>query len=283
MRKKRLKVLLAGTLTLLVIIYHAELPSLTREETVFLPTESYEAEALPQLPSSTPLETQETILQAPEQEERAAEIPVTSWPKLSDGFIYLKEALPDAQFDVRYATSHNFTGQVVEGYGSDHIFCTLEAAEALKKVNTLVSEKGYGLLIYDAYRPKRAVDFFIQWGDTPEDNKTKEEFYPDFDKKDLFKLGYLAKRSAHSRGSTIDLTLYARDTGEPLDMGSPYDFLGPISNHDTELITEEQIRNRNILREAMKASGFKELRTEWWHYQLINEPFPQTFFDFPIQ
>lgn len=200
-----------------------------------------------------------------------------------DGFVYLKDAFPNAKFDVRYSTSHNFTGKIVEGYLSDNISLSEKAAEALKKASDTLEKKGYGILIYDAYRPKRAVDSFIVWGNQPENNLTKAEFYPDFEKSQLFKLGYLAKRSAHSRGSTIDLTIFDLKTGEPLDMGSPYDFLGPVSNHGSKLISETQTQNRNILKDAMKAAGFKELRTEWWHYELINEPFPETFFDFVIE
>jgi D-alanyl-D-alanine dipeptidase len=200
-----------------------------------------------------------------------------------EGFVYLSETLPNAKFDVRYATSHNFTGQIVEGYLTDKISISVKAAEALKKVSDILEKQGYGLLIYDSYRPKRAVDSFIEWGNQPESNDTKAEFYPDFEKSQLFKLGYLAKRSAHSRGSTVDLTIFDMNTGEPLDMGSPYDFLGPISNHGSKLISETQTKNRNILKDAMKAAGFKELRTEWWHYELINEPFPKTYFDFVIK
>jgi len=199
------------------------------------------------------------------------------------GFVYISKALPEAKLDVRYATTHNFTGRVVEGYLSDNISITKEAAKALKKASEELKSKGYGIIIYDAYRPKRAVDSFIKWSQEPENNLTKAEFYPDFQKEQLFKLGYLAKRSAHSRGSTVDLTLFDLNTGEPLDMGSPYDFLGPISNHGTNLINETQTKNRNILKDAMKNAGFKELKTEWWHYELINEPYPDTFFDFVIQ
>ncbi len=202
---------------------------------------------------------------------------------LPEGFVFLSEALPEARIDVRYATDHNFTGKVADGYLSDHISITVKAAEAVQKASAALKKKGYGLLIYDAYRPKRAVASFIEWGKNPEDNLTKAEFYPDIKKKDLFELGYLARRSAHSRGSAIDLSLIDLKTGEPVDMGSPFDFLGPISNHGTKLISDTQTNNRNILKEAMKAAGFKELRTEWWHYQLINEPFPDTYFDFVIE
>ena len=214
------------------------------------------------------------------EKQSSGEKPKTALP---DGFVYLKEYLPEARFEVRYATNHNFTGQVVEGYLSDNISLTKEAAQALKKASEDLKEQGYGILIYDAYRPKRAVDFFIEWGKQPEDYKTKDEFYPKFTKEYLFNNGYLARRSGHSRGSTVDLTLFYLDTGELVDMGSPYDFLDTISNHGTDKITEEQTRNRNILKEAMKRANFKELRTEWWHYTLINEPYPDTYFDFVVE
>lgn len=288
MRRVRLRILLAGAFTLLIIGYHIELSSYTER------TGSTEGEAVTvfyetPVPSSidagvnekaTPeaIATKTPSVTASEVTEEAV-----PWPELPEGFVYLAHALPEAKFDVRYATSHNFTGQVVQGYHSNHICATVEATEALNKASSLLAEKGCGLLIYDAYRPKQAVDFFICWGETPEDHLTKAEFYPDFDKKDLFKKGYLAKRSAHSRGSTVDLTLFDLGNGRLLDMGSPYDFLGPISNHGTTLITEAQTKNRNRLKEAMKASGFKELKTEWWHYQLIDEPFPETYFDFTVE
>ena len=213
-------------------------------------------------------------IQAPEKNSNS---------KLPEGFVYLKEFLPEARFEVRYATTHNFTGQVVDGYLSDNICLTIEAAEALKKASEYLKKQGYGILIYDAYRPKRAVDFFMEWSKKPEDYSTKEEFYPNFTKEYLFENGYLARRSAHSRGSTVDLTLFYLDTGELVDMGSPYDFLDPISNHGTDKITEEQTRNRNILKEAMNKAGFKAISTEWWHYTLIDEPYPDTYFDFVIE
>lgn len=202
---------------------------------------------------------------------------------LPDGFVYISEILPEAKFDVRYATSHNFTGQVVDGYLSDNSCITAEAGEALKSASEALKKKGCGILIYDAYRPKRAVSFFMEWGEQPENNLTKDEFYPAFEKKELFKLGYLARRSPHSRGSTIDMTIYYLDTGESVDMGSPFDMMDPVSNYGTKLITETQTKNRNILRDAMKAAGFKELRTEWWHFQLVDEPYPDTYFDFVIK
>lgn len=202
---------------------------------------------------------------------------------LPEGFFYLSEALPDVKFDVRYATTHNFTGSIVDGYRSDMICATVQACEALKKAASALKNKGYGLLIFDAYRPKRAVDFFLSWAESPENSKTKQEFYPDIQKKDLHRLGYIAKSSSHSRGSAIDLTLYNLSTGKQLDMGSDFDFFGAISNHGTSLITDSQTENRNILKNAMNDAGFKELKTEWWHYRLIKEPFPDKYFDFVIE
>lgn len=237
----------------------------------FEPSESVSPSPTPTptpTPSATPTPT-------PEPEKKKSVLP--------EGFVYLKEYLPDAKFEIRYSTTHNFTGRIVEGYLSDNVSLTKEAAAALKKASDDLKSQGYGILIYDAYRPKRAVDFFIAWSKEPEDNLTKEEFYPEFKKEELFNKGYLARRSGHSRGSTIDLTLFYLDSGELVDMGSPYDFLGTISNHGTDKVTETQTRNRNILKDAMKKAGFKELRTEWWHYEHLNEPYPDTYFDFVVE
>lgn len=293
-----------GALTFFIIRYHIELVSLSDELFSYIPAETEVGIANPAfsethppqqiLPVNSPQTTEESDYrntiengvpaseQPLVQEDPSEVLSDNSHQALPDGFVYLSEALPEARFDVRYATSHNFTGKVVEGYLSDRISATAKAAEGLQRASAALKEKGYGLLIYDAYRPKRAVDSFIKWGNSSEDNLTKAEFYPDIHKKDLFKLGYLARRSAHSRGSAIDLTLFSLRTNEPLDMGSPFDFLGSVSNHGTKLITEDQTKNRDILKEALKAAGFKELRTEWWHYQLIQEPFPDTYFDFVI-
>ena len=275
-----------GTL-FLIILYHIDLSYITEQGIVPAASETVMNAIIPPENSSAPEITPSQIYDTDAQNQEpmvVAEATIapaeqTDRPKASphEGFVYLSDALPEAKFDVRYATTHNFTGQVVDGYLSENITISIKAAEALQKASTVLKSKGYGVLIYDAYRPKCAVSCFIEWGEQPENNLTKEEFYPDYDKKELFKLGYLAKRSA------IDLTLFSLETGELLDMGSPYDFLGPISNHGTDLITKAQTENRNILKDSMKLSGFKELRTEWWHYQLIDEPFPETFFDFVIE
>lgn len=252
-------------------------PSIKESEQESSSREKEQNQALSSTPSPTPetSTTSATTTPEPEPEKKNTVLP--------EGFVHLKEFLPEARFEIRYATTHNFTGRVVEGYLSDNVSLTIEAAKALKKASDDLKSQGYGILIYDAYRPKRAVDFFIAWSKEPENNLTKEEFYPEFKKEELFNKGYLAKRSGHSRGSTVDLTLYYLDSGELVDMGSPYDFLGTISNHGTDKITEEQTRNRNILKDAMKKAGFKELRTEWWHYELLNEPYPDTYFDFVVE
>jgi len=249
------------------------------------PVEPTPSSAKPTPPSAGSTLTSEPTSQPPTA-SGAASSPGPSETKASilpEGFVYITDIIPDVRLEIRYATDHNFTGQVVPGYLSSKAILSREAAVALKKVADSLREKGYGILVYDAYRPKQAVSSFIEWAEEPEDWKTKEEFYPDIDKQDLFKLSYLAKRSGHSRGSTIDLTLFSLADGQLLDMGSPYDFLGPISNHGTNLITAAQTENRNILKNAMKAAGFKELRTEWWHYGLSSEPYPDTYFDFPVQ
>ena len=160
---------------------------------------------------------------------------------------------------------------------------TEEAAAALKKAADSLEEQGYYIKIFDAYRPQRAVDHFIRWAKDLDDVKMKEQFYPEVDKSKLFELGYIAEKSGHSRGSTVDLTLVDIETNEELDMGSGFDFFGSISNHGTDLITPEQERNRNILRDAMVAAGFKIYPEEWWHYTLEDEPYPDTYFNFPVK
>lgn len=283
--KKRFVILLTCTLVFLILLVKLDFSYITSPAPTVGTPSGTTLPTISATPTSTPTSTptpMPTLTSTPTASE-PPKVTVKSKSVLPDGFVYISDALPEAKFEVRYATTHNFTGKVVEGYNSDHISMTVQAAKALQKASKILKEQGYGILIYDAYRPKRAVDFFIEWGEQPETNETKAEFYPDFEKQELFKLGYLAKRSGHSRGSTIDLTIFDLKTDELLDMGSPYDFLGKISNHGTTLISEEQTANRNILKDAMKAAGFKELRTEWWHYQLVNEPFPQTYFDFVIE
>lgn len=200
-----------------------------------------------------------------------------------EAFIYVHEMIPEIAYDIRYAGENNFIGTPIRGYHNPVALLTRPAAEALKEMQQSVRKKGYGVKVFDAYRPQHSVAHFIEWAEATGDTLMKSDFYPDIDKKDLFKLGYIAERSGHTRGSTIDLTLVDLETGEELDMGSPYDFFNDISNHATEEITPEQKANRLILKTAMEDHGFIPYPEEWWHYTLEQEPFPDTYFDFPVK
>ena len=200
-----------------------------------------------------------------------------------EGFVYIHEAIPSVKYEIRYSGEHNFIGSPINGYEKPVALMTREAAAALKKASEKLEAQGYVLKIFDAYRPKRAVNQFIAWARDPEDVKMKAEFYPEVDKKDLFKLGYIASKSGHTRGSTVDLTIIEKATGKEVDMGSPYDFFGDISHHGTTKITPQQTRNRELLMRAMQQAGFRSYSEEWWHYTLKNEPYPDTYFDFPVK
>lgn len=198
-------------------------------------------------------------------------------------FQYVHKAIPDVAYDIRYAGNHNFIGEPIEGYVNPVALLTSEAAAALKKVQEELKTRGYQLKVFDAYRPQQAVNHFIKWAKDTAATRMKTEFYPEVDKKNLFKLDYIASRSGHTRGSTVDLTVIETVSGKELDMGSPYDFFGEISHHGAPGITPEQERNRSLLKNAMEKHGFRPLATEWWHYTLKNEPYPDTYFDFPVK
>jgi len=199
------------------------------------------------------------------------------------GFVSISDVIPDALLDVRYYTTYNFVGARVDGYEQPIILMTREAASALKQVSNDMHARDLRLVIYDAYRPQRAVDHFVRWAEDVSDTRMKPIFYPDVDKAELFERGFIAKRSGHSRGSTVDLTLLDEKSGKLIDMGGPFDFFGEPSHPDYAGVTNEQRRNRMLLREAMLARGFKPLSTEWWHFTLRNEPYPDTYFDFPVR
>ena len=201
----------------------------------------------------------------------------------SAGFVSVTDVIPDALLDVRYYSTYNFTGDRVDGYEQPLVLLTREAAAALARVNRDMRAKGLRLVLYDGYRPQRAVDHFVRWAEDTADTRMKPVFYPDVDKADLFDKGFIARRSGHSRGSTVDLTLLDEKTGTLLDMGGPFDFFGPLSHPDFPGITEKQHHNRMLLREAMLKHGFKPLSTEWWHFTLVDEPYPDTYFDFPVR
>ncbi len=205
-------------------------------------------------------------------------------PWLPEGFCLLSELAPDIVADLRYATPQNFTGAPVEGYfSSDRVILTVSAAEALASVQASLRPQGLGLKVYDAYRPQRAVTAFWAWLDTPDDPASKVLHYPNAEKTDLFALGYLSKTSGHSRGSTVDVTLVSLSDGKELDMGGAFDLFDPLSWHGASGLTADQSANRLKLREAMEEGGFASYRREWWHYTLINEPFPKTAFDFVLE
>ena len=219
-------------------------------------------------------------------------------------FVTLTDVVPDAILEIRYFGTYNFVGERIDGYLEPTALLTKKAAEALKAVSDDVKAQGYRLKIYDAYRPQKGVDHFVRWAQDLADTKMKPYFYPDLDKSVLFEQEYIYERSGHTRGSTVDLTLFDMTTEKELDMGGTFDWFGPEShpdfcgNPDTgeytgdnskspadpkRSITEQQFKNRMILRKAMLAHGFMPLDTEWWHFTLKDEPFPDTYFTFPVR
>lgn len=210
-------------------------------------------------------------------------------------WVEVTEVIPDAILDIRYYGSYNFVGTRVDGYEEPVALLTREAACRLCAVADDLRAQGYVLKIYDTYRPQRAVAHFGRWAKDLADTAMKADFYPEVDKRDLFRLGYIAKRSGHSRGSTVDLTIVDAATGKDVDMGGSFDWFGPESHPDYggdpdsgiytpgSGITEEQWRNRLTLRQAMLRHGFKPIDSEWWHFTLTNEPYRHTYFDFPVR
>jgi D-alanyl-D-alanine dipeptidase len=194
--------------------------------------------------------------------------------------------IPDLRLDLRYAGSHNFVGERIDGYLKQRCVLTREAAEALKKVQEDLRPFGLGLKVFDAYRPQRAVDHFVRWARDTADTRMKGEFYPGVEKKDLFRENYIAARSGHSRGSTVDLTIVSlsgEDAGREIDMGSGFDFFGPRSWPDHTGIPSSRRAHRMLLRMVMKKHGFQPDAREWWHFTLKGEPYPGTYFNFPVQ
>jgi D-alanyl-D-alanine dipeptidase len=202
---------------------------------------------------------------------------------MEKGFVYLDEILHGVRWDAKYATWDNFTGKPVDGYEVNRIVGTYELALALLEAQKQAAALGYGLLLWDGYRPKRAVDCFLRWPEQPEDYRTKERYYPNIERTELVAKGYIASQSSHSRGSAIDLTLYHLDTGELVSMGGSFDFMDERSHHEAKGITSMETQNRRLLRSIMENSGFESYSFEWWHYVLRNEPYPNTYFDFPVK
>ena len=200
---------------------------------------------------------------------------------LPEGFVYIRDIIPSVREDIRYAGYHNFVGCPVDGYFAPRGVLHISAAQALKNAAEAFEKQGLYLLIYDAYRPQRAVDHFVRWAADPDDVKTKDEFYPTLDKSELFPKGYIAVRSGHSRGLTVDLTLTDAE-GNELDMGGGFDWFSKISAHDYENLTPEQKANRKLLRNGMLDAGFGDYIEEWWHYTYRRGPALDEYYDFPI-
>ena len=232
--------------------------------------------------------------------------PCFSEDKIPDGFVDVEKVIPSAVFDIRYFGMHNFVGEKVDGYNAPKCYLTRQAAEALKKVQDELSDFSLSIKIYDCYRPQRAVDHFVRWAKEIDNIKTKKEFYPTVDKRNLFRDGYIAEKSSHSRGSTVDLTIVPVPVpeqesyipGQPLsecylpagkrfkdnsiDMGTGFDCFHELSHPANKKVGLQQRINRLLLKTLMEKHGFKNYDQEWWHFTLKNEPFPNTYFDFPI-
>jgi zinc D-Ala-D-Ala dipeptidase len=224
---------------------------------------------------------------------------------IPDGFVEIREVIPDVILDLRYLTNHNFLGVPVDGYQTEKCYITKTAADSLAKVQDELRKFNLTLKIYDAYRPQRAVDHFVRWANDLSDTLTKKEFYPTIDKSRLFIDGYIAEKSGHSRGSTVDLTIVPmpipfqpefeidnqcecfksieqRFKDNSIDMGTGFDCFDSLSHTENNELTPQQRVNRLLLKSIMDKYGFNNLSEEWWHYTLRNEPFPKTYFDFEI-
>ena len=220
-----------------------------------------------------------------------------SSPELdSSGFVNITDVVPDAILEIRYYSTYNFVGARIDGYEQPFALMTKQAADSLRAVSDELLDKGYRIKIYDAYRPQMAVDHFVRWAEDISDTTMRQVFYPNVDKSKLFEQEYIMARSGHTRGSTVDLTLVNALSGKEVDMGGVFDWFGGESHPDycgnpdtgewietANGLTEQQFRNRQVLREAMLRHGFKPLDSEWWHFTLANEPYPDTYFNFPVK
>jgi D-alanyl-D-alanine dipeptidase len=209
--------------------------------------------------------------------------PARAQGPLPPGFVDAATVVDGLAVDMRYFGTDNFVGEKIDGYERPRCLLSAQAARALAAVQRSLGARGLGLKVFDCYRPRRAVAHFVRWGRRIDDVKRKAEFYPDVDKRDLFRDGYIATHSGHSRGSTVDLTLVRRADGRELDMGSPFDYLGPRSWPSDRSVSLEAQTNRALLAAAMRAGGFRPYAKEWWHFTIANEPFPHSYFDFPVR
>ena len=202
--------------------------------------------------------------------------------RVDPAFTELNEEIEQFEVTLRYFSEDNFVGRPIPGYNANKAFLTVETKSALLEAQREFLRLGYKIKIFDAYRPQMAVDYFSFWAADLNDTAKKSQYYPSVNKSELFEKGYIAKRSGHSRGSAVDITLIDIKTGEDIDMGSPWDFFDPISSIHSSEVTGQQLANRKLLADVMAKHGFKPLDEEWWHFSLITEPFPNTYFNFPI-
>lgn len=203
--------------------------------------------------------------------------------KLPKGFSYINDISPSIQQELRYCSNNNFIGTSINGYQESKLIITTVAANALKKVQNELVKKGLSLKVFDAYRPQTAVNHFVKWARVIDDTLKKQEYYPTINKRHLFKKGYISSRSGHSRGSTVDLTIVNIKTNKELDMGSPFDFFGVSSHVAYPKLTNDQKKNRQLLQTIMNKNNFRSYSKEWWHFTLRHEPFPKTYFSFPVK
>jgi zinc D-Ala-D-Ala dipeptidase len=201
---------------------------------------------------------------------------------MNNDFVFVDEFVPGIRWDAKYATWDNFTGKPVDGYHANRVVGTRALCAALDRARESAASCGFGLLVWDGYRPQRAVDCFLRWSQQPEDRRTKRRYYPNIARPEMFEHGYVAAKSGHSRGGTVDLTVYDLATGELVPMGGDHDLMDPVSHHGAQGISLVEATNRQYLCSLMADSGFTSYEQEWWHYTLRHEPYPNTYFDFPI-
>jgi len=201
---------------------------------------------------------------------------------MNSDFVFVDQYVPGVRWDAKYATWDNFTGKPVDGYDANRIVGTRALCAALERARDKARSVGFGLLLWDGYRPQRAVDCFIRWSRQPEDGLTKRRHYPNIARAEMFEQGYVAAKSGHTRGGTVDLTLYELASGELARMGGHHDLMDPVSHHRASGLTATEARNRQTLRSIMEDCGFSSYECEWWHYTLRHEPYPNTYFDFDV-
>ena len=204
-------------------------------------------------------------------------------PDMADpGLVDIQSVAPDVAIEMRYATADNFVGAVVDGYEAGRCLLSPPAATAIAAAQAELRAFGISLVMFDCYRPQRAVDHFVRWSTDPQDLKTRARYYPNEDKSKMFERGYIDRRSGHSRASTVDVSLRQID-GEQLDMGTGWDFMDPLSATENPDVSDSARRNRLLLRSVMAAHGFSNYAAEWWHFTLVREPWPETYFDVPVR